>query len=78
VAIKQYNLNKLKKAFKKDLMILKQIKKLKFENNANFPMILSAKVSRSTGEILMTYAGVDLYGHLEVNQCISMNLKLKS
>jgi len=26
VAVKQYNLNKLKKAFKKDLMILKKIK----------------------------------------------------
>jgi len=26
----------------------------------------------------MTYGGVDLYGHMDINQCISTNLKIRS
>jgi serine/threonine protein kinase len=77
VAIKQYNVNKLGKYFKKDLIILKKIKKLKLKNNGGFPLILSAKVSWNIGEILTTYVGIDLYAHLDLNQSVSGNLKFK-
>lgn len=59
-------------------MILKKIKKLRMEKNAQFPLILSAKVSRTTAEILLSYTGVDLYGYLDINQCIALNLKLNN
>lgn len=45
VVLKQFMLKKLKKAFKKDLKILKKIKSLCLKNNGNFPYILSAKIS---------------------------------
>ncbi len=40
---------------------MKKIKKLQLKDNAGFPLIISAKTTKSVGEILMTYEGMDIY-----------------
>lgn len=55
--LKQFLLRKLKKSFKKDMKILKKIKSLNLKDNGGFPMILSAKISKNFGEIMMSYTG---------------------
>ncbi len=47
--------------FKKELKILKKIKSLQLEDNGGFPVIISAKLSNTIGEILMSYAGQDIF-----------------
>jgi len=47
--------------FKKELKILKKIKLLQLKNNGGFPLIISAKMSNSIGEILMSYEGKDVF-----------------
>lgn len=59
--LKQFQLRKEKKGFKKELKILKKIKTLNLENNAGFPVIISAKISSTIGEIVMSYAGMDMF-----------------
>ena len=61
VVIKQFNLQTESKGFKKELKILKKIKFLSLKKNGGFPLILSAKQSRTLGEILMTYVGNDIF-----------------
>jgi len=43
------------------LKILKKIKFLQLKDNGGFPLIVSAKMSNSLGEILMTYEGKDIF-----------------
>lgn len=61
VVIKQYQLQTEKSNFKKELKVLKKIKQKNLPDNAGFPVILSAKVTSTIGEIIMSYRGVDLY-----------------
>jgi hypothetical protein len=56
--------------FKKELKILKKIKSLELENNGGYPIILSAKFSASLGEILMTYAGKDIFEIFEIHKSL--------
>jgi hypothetical protein len=53
---KQYYPNPVK-FNEKELKILKKIKSLQLEDNGGFPVIISAKLSNTIGEILMSYAG---------------------
>jgi len=55
VVLKQFLLKNEKKGFKKEINILKKIKSLELENNGGFPVIISAKISNTLGEILMTF-----------------------
>ena len=75
VVLKQFNLKKLKKSFKKDLKVLKKIKALHLKDNAGFPYILSAKISQNYGEILMTFTGQDIYGQFNLQNCMESNMK---
>ena len=50
-----------KSGFKKELKILKNIKTLDLENNGGFPVVISAKMSNSIAEILMSYVGKDIF-----------------
>jgi len=50
-------LKKERMGFKKELKILKKIMSLQLEDNGGFPVIISAKLSNTIGEILMSYAG---------------------
>lgn len=75
VVLKQFNLKKLKKSFKKDLKVLKKIKALHLKDNAGFPYILSAKISQNYGEILMSYTGQDIYGQFNLQNCMESNMK---
>lgn len=40
---------------------MKKIKLLQIKNNGGFPLIISAKMSNSLGEILMSYEGKDIF-----------------
>jgi len=61
LVLKQFQLRKEKKGFKKELKILKKVKSLELKENGGFPIIISAKLSNSLGEILMSYSGEDLF-----------------
>ena len=61
VLLKQFQLKKERKGFKRELKILKKIKSLDLPNNGGFPVIISAKLSNTLGEILMSYCGPDLF-----------------
>lgn len=61
VVIKQFTLSVEMKGFKKELKILKKIKHFGMKDNGGFPVVLSAKQSRTLGEILMTYVGNDIF-----------------
>ena len=65
--LKQFPLTSDREGFKKELKILKKIKSLKLKNNGGFPRILSAKLSNSVGEILMSYCGQDLFEAFNIN-----------
>ena len=39
---------------------------LDLENNGGFPVILSAKMSNTMGEILMSYIGGDLFEEFDI------------
>lgn len=62
------------KGFKKELKILKKIKHLQLKDNAGFPLVLSAKQSRSLGEIMMTFVGNNIF--IEFNLASSFEDKL--
>ena len=70
VVLKQFPLKTDHDGFKKELKILKKIKSLKLVRNGGFPRILSAKLSNSVGEILMSYCGDDLFEYCNVNQTL--------
>jgi serine/threonine protein kinase len=61
-------LDKERKGFKKELKILKRIKLLDLKDNGGFPVILSAKLSVNTGEIMMTYVGRDIFLEFEIDK----------
>ena len=67
VVLKQFPLRTDHDGFKKELKILKKIKSLKLKSNGGFPRILSAKLSNSVGEILMSYCGKDMFEFCSVN-----------
>lgn len=60
VMVKQYDLTKDLKGFKREMKLLKKIKNLKVNKNGGFPVILSAKLTKKLGEIMMTHVGDDL------------------
>lgn len=66
VVLKQFQLRKERMGFKKELKILKKIKSLDLKENGGFPVIISAKLSNSLGEILMSYAGRDIFDVFEI------------
>lgn len=57
VILKQFQLSREMNGFKKELKILKKIKHLELNQNGGFPEIISAKMSQSVGEIVMSYVG---------------------
>ena len=61
MVLKQFSLKTEKLGFKKELKILKKIKFLQLKDNGGFPLIVSAKMSNTLGEILMTYEGKDIF-----------------
>lgn len=61
LVIKQFQIKKEKRGFQNELKILKKIKSLALKNNGGFPVIISAKLSSSTGEIMMSYVGKDIF-----------------
>jgi hypothetical protein len=66
IVLKQFRVSKERPSFEQELKLLKKIKSLEMPNNGGFPLILSAKVSKNFGEILMTYQGSDLYEILHI------------
>jgi hypothetical protein len=56
--------------FKKELKILKKIKSLELEENGGFPIIISAKISKSLGEIMMTFCGKDIFEEFELQKSL--------
>lgn len=52
------------------MKILKKIKSLELKDNGGFPVIMSAKLSNSLGEILMSYCGPDLFELLEIHKSL--------
>ena len=70
VVLKQFQLKKERSGFKKELKILKKIKSLELENNGGFPLIISAKLSNTLGEILMSYAGPDIFDVFNISQSL--------
>ena len=66
VVIKQFILKKEKDGFKKELKILKKIKMLDLKNNGGFPVVFSAKMSNSIGELLMSHVGGDLFDEFNI------------
>jgi hypothetical protein len=56
--------------FKKELKILRKIKMLQLIDNGGFPYLLSSKISKNYGEILMTYVGCDIFTHFKIESKI--------
>ena len=71
VIVKQFKLNREKRAFEKELRMLKKIKALKIVQNAGFPLIISAKVSKIYGEIMMSYVGENLFELLNIESSLN-------
>ena len=46
--------------------MLKKIKYLDLENNGGFPYIVSAKLSNTLGELMMSYVGKDLFEEFNI------------
>lgn len=65
----------MKKSFKKDLKILKKIKSLNLKDNAGFPIILSAKISKNFGEILISQSGQDILSFYNLHECMETSMK---
>ena len=57
-------------SFKKELKLLKKIKSLDLKDNGGFPVILSAKLSNSLGEILMSYVGKDIFEVFDIQKSL--------
>jgi len=70
VVLKQFQLKKERSGFKKELKILKKIKSLELAHNGGFPVIISAKLSNTLGEILMSYAGPDIFDVFNIAQSL--------
>ena len=70
VVLKQFNLQTDREAFLKELEVLKKIKQLEIQDNGRFPVIISAKVSLSLGEILMTYSGTSVHDEYNIGPCL--------
>lgn len=58
--------------------MLKKIKSLEIEQNGGFPVILSAMTASSTGEILMTYSGSNIYDEFDIRASLDDALQHKS
>jgi len=52
------------------LKILKKIKSLDLKNNGGFPVIISAKLSNTLGEILMSYSGKDIFEEFDIHKSL--------
>lgn len=73
VVLKQFRLSNEKKGFKKELKVLKRIKQLDLQNNGGFPVILSAKISNSLGEIMMSHVGSNIYDFFKLQLDVNDN-----
>ena len=49
---------------------MKKIKSLELKDNGGFPVIISAKLSNSLGEILMSYAGKDIFDEYDIQRSL--------
>ena len=63
-------MKKERDGFKKELKILKKIKQLELKNNGGFPVIFSAKISNTIGELLMSYVGGDLFEEYNIEKSL--------
>ncbi len=63
--------------FKKELKILRKIKMLQLIDNGGFPYLLSSKISKNYGEILMTYVGSDIFMHNKIENKLENRRKSK-
>ena len=70
VILKQFKLAREMNGFKKEVKILKKIKQLDLDQNGGFPVILSAKISPTLGEIVMSYVGHDLFDEFNISQSL--------
>ena len=50
----------------KELKLLKKIKSLKLLHNGGFPLLISAKLSNTLGELMMSYVGHDLFEEFNI------------
>ena len=75
VVLKQFILKFERAGFQKELKILKKIKSLELRNNGGFPIIISAKISNNLGEIMMTYAGRDIFDVYEIQDSLEDSKK---
>ena len=62
-------------AFYKELKILKKIKALNMVNNGGFPVIISAKLSKTYGEILMSSVGIDIFEYYGIAESLNNRKK---
>lgn len=70
-------MKKEKQGFKKELKILKKIKSLDLKNNGGFPVIISAKLSNTLGEIMMSYVGQDIFELFDIETSLNDHTKHK-
>ena len=50
--------------------MLKKIKSLGLEQNGGFPVIISAKLTNTLGEIMMSYCGPDLFQYFQIEKSL--------
>jgi hypothetical protein len=70
VILKQFKLSKESNGFKKELKILKKIRSLDLEDNGGLPIIISAKLSPTLGEIVMSYVGNDIFNVFNISHSL--------
>ena len=75
VVLKQFQMKDERTGFKKELKILKKIKSLELKDNGGFPLIISAKISNSLGEILMSHAGNDIFETFKIHSSLEDQMK---
>ena len=61
IIVKQYDLGKHNEGFMRNSEALNTIKSLKITSNGSFPRILSSDITRTVGEVMMTYVGQNLH-----------------
>ena len=67
VIVKQFKFVQDQSCFRKELKLLKRIKRLGLENNGGFPVVLSAKTSNTYGEIMMSFVGPTIENKFGLN-----------
>lgn len=67
VVVKQFKFLEDQSCFRKELKLLKRIKRLGLENNGGFPVVLSAKTTKNYGEIMMSFVGPTIEKKFELD-----------